>query len=212
MRYLGVEFFGALLTSMDSSEDVTSLSATIALLSIVIKTVDKGILQSKFSISAKLLLELLSQHGQGDDASIVRGLLGCLSVLLRAQDPDGWRRSETVKVMDSILTFVVDRRPKVRKAAHHAVCVILVSKDESSMQDFHPIAEHTAKSLIIFMESNAGNVGSDIKGALHIMTLLKEILHTFPKLQVKSTCETILKLMTLHSGMSNWHYAIVCNM
>ena len=57
----GVEYFGALLTSLDSSDSVESLSATISLLAIVIKTIDKEILHAKFSISSKLLLETLSR-------------------------------------------------------------------------------------------------------------------------------------------------------
>ena len=58
----GVEYFGALLTSLDSSDSVESLSATLSLLAIVIKTIDREILQAKFSISAKLLLEMLSRY------------------------------------------------------------------------------------------------------------------------------------------------------
>ena len=72
----------------------------------------------------------LSQLGESEDASIVRGLLGCLSIVLRAQDSDTWKNSSTIRVLDSILSFCVDRRPKVRKAAHHAVCAILAAKDE----------------------------------------------------------------------------------
>ena len=66
----GVEYFGALLTSLDTSDTSEGLSATIALLSIVIKTIDKELLRAKFSISAKLLFELLSRHGESEDPSI----------------------------------------------------------------------------------------------------------------------------------------------
>ena len=57
----GVEYFLALLTSLDSSDSVESLSAVISLLAIVIKTIEKEILQAKFSDSSKLLLETLSR-------------------------------------------------------------------------------------------------------------------------------------------------------
>ena len=67
----GVEYFGALLTSLDTADTSEGLSATIALLSIVIKTIDKELLRAKFSISAKLLFELLSRHGESDDPSII---------------------------------------------------------------------------------------------------------------------------------------------
>ena len=131
-----VEYFGALLTSLDSSDNLESLSATISLLTIVIKTINKDMLRAKFSISAKLLLELLSRHVQCEDASIVRGLVGCLSVLLRAQDQETWSYASTIRVLDSLLPFVIDGRPKVRKSAHHAVSVILASKDENQVPRF----------------------------------------------------------------------------
>ena len=60
----GVEYFGALLTTLDTTGDSENLSATISLLSIIIKTIDKELLRAKFSIAAKLFLELLSRHGK----------------------------------------------------------------------------------------------------------------------------------------------------
>ena len=187
------KYFGALLTSLDAADTTEGLSATVGLLSIVIKTVDKELLQAKFSPSSKLLLELLSKHGHSEDASVVRGLLGCLSILLRAEDKETWSHKSTMMILDSVLSFVTDGRPKVRKAAHHAVCSILASKDEKD--DFHPAAANTAKFLVSQLESTAG--GSDIKGVLHILILLKEILYVFPKTQVKAACEAVLKVMTL---------------
>ncbi len=193
----GVEYFGALLTSLDSSDQLETLSASITLLSILIKTIDKELLIAKFSISAKLLLELLSRHVNSEDASIVRGLLGCLSVLLRAQDKETWSFQSTIRVMESILPFVVDHRPKVRKAAHHAICVILASKDEGL--DFHPIAGNVADFSIKLVEEN---VSKNDKAVLHVFILLKEILHNFPKQHVKKTCETIVGVMTMADRMS----------
>ncbi len=187
------EYFGALLSSLDSVDTTEGLSATVALLSIVIKTVDKTLLQAKFSVSAKLLLDLLSRHGQSEDPSVVRGLIGCLSVLLRAQDKEAWAHKSTVVIMDSVLSFVTDTRPKVRKAAQHAVCAILASKDETD--DFHPASVGTAKFLVHQIETNAG--GSDMRTVLHILILLKEVIYVLPEAQVQSACEAVLKTMTL---------------
>ena len=68
---------------------------------------------------------LFSRHVNSEDASLVRGLLGCLSVILRAQTKETWGYQSTIRVMESILPFVIDGRPKVRKAAQHAICGIL---------------------------------------------------------------------------------------
>jgi ribosomal RNA-processing protein 12 len=201
----GVEYFGALLTSLDSSDSVESLSATISLLAIVIKTIDKEILHAKFSISSKLLLETLSRHVNSEDASMVRGLLGCLSILLRAQTKETWGYQSTVRVMESILPFVIDGRPKVRKAAQHSVCSILASNrnsDNDTSQpeaDFHPVAGKTSEFLIKTIEDN---VGKNEKAVLHVLILLKEILHTLPKQHVKRTCDTIVGIMTMGNRLS----------
>ena len=72
----GVQYFSALLKSLDSTDNQESLSASVALMGVVIKTIDKELLRSKFSISSQLLLKLLEGHEKCQDASIVRGLLG----------------------------------------------------------------------------------------------------------------------------------------
>ena len=193
----GVEFFWALLKTLDLSDQLESISATVALISIVIKTVEKDIFKAKFSDAAKTFLKLLEQHKDSDDASVVRGLLGCLCVLLRAQDAETWNFSSTTKVMDSILSFAIDNRPKVRKASHHAVCSILASKEEGT--DFHPAANKASEFLVKLIEDN---VGQNEKAVLHVLILLKEILHTFPKQNVKKACESILRIMSVGNRMS----------
>lgn len=193
-----VEYFAALLTSLDEIElNLESLSATISLLSIIIKTVNRELLQSKFSDSATLLLKLLSLYVQSEDASVVRGLIGCLSILLRAQDKEAWTHESTTRVMESILSFVVDARPKIRKAAQHAICVLFASKPDGL--EFHPGSGRVADFLIKSIEDN---VAKNEKAVLHILILLKEILCHFPKQQVKRTCDTIVGVMTMGNRMS----------
>ena len=136
---------------------------------------------------------------------MVRGLLGCLSILLRAQTKETWGYQSTVRVMESILPFVIDGRPKVRKAAQHSVCSILASNrnsDSDSTQpeaDFHPVAGKTSEFLIKTIEDN---VGKNEKAVLHVLILLKEILHTLPKQNVKRTCDTIVGIMTMGNRLS----------
>lgn len=198
------EYFGAMLTSLDSSDTEEGLSATLTLLSMVIKTVPEEVLRAKFSVSSKLLLELLSRHGQSGDASVVRALLGCLSILLRVQDRLTWASQSTLHIWDSLMSFVTDPRPKVRKAAHHSVCSVLSTANTADTEAaFHPAAAHTAKFLVDLIEANAG--GSDLKAVLHTLLLLKEVLGKFPRGQVKTACETILRVMTLGNA-----YTVSC--
>ena len=92
--------------------------------------------------------------------------------------------------MDSILTFVTDQRPKVRKAAHHAICAILAAKGDL---DVHPIAGHTSKFLMAKYQDDGQH--DDPKEILHLLVLLKEILPMLPKQQVKTSCEYVLQVM-----------------
>ncbi len=59
----------------------------------------------------------------------------------------------------------------------------------------------TAKYLINTIESNAGST-ANLKAVLHALLLLKEVLGVFPKQQLKTACETILKVMTLGNAVT----------
>ena len=91
--------------------------------------------------------------------------------------------------MDSILSFVTDQRPKVRKAAHHAICAILAAKGDL---EIHPIAGHTSKYLMAKYQDDQND---DPKEILHLLLLLKEILPVLPKQHVKNSCEYVLQVM-----------------
>ena len=39
------------------------------------------------------------------------------------------------------------------------------------------------------------NVGSNVNALLHTMSLLKDVISVFPKSQVKTCCEMVLKVM-----------------
>ena len=158
-----------------------------------------------FSILHLQCIYFLSRHVNSEDASMVRGLIGCLSILLRAQTNETWSYPSTLRVMESILPFVVDGRPKVRKAAQHAVCGILASNpnaetgNEVTSSNFHPAVGKTSEFLIKTIQEN---VAKNEKAVLHVLILLKEILHTYPKQQVKLTCDTIVGIMSMGNRLS----------
>lgn len=75
---------------------------------------------------------------------------------------------------------------KVRKSAHHAICAIL--KGSKLMEGekaplYHPAVNHVAEFCTKEMEKAPSEVST-----LYILGLLKEILSTFPKKQVKVNC------------------------
>lgn len=193
------EYFATLLTLLegtiegdDYKED--SVCAMLRLLSMGIKTVPREVLQLKFSDSTKILMSLLSKYAQSDNNILMRSIVGCLSVLLRAQDTAVWSHPSTMKVYESILSFCNHSKPKIRKAAQHACCAILkasacvnspASEDTCSVAiaPTHPAASVTAAYVIRNIELNPALGGST--STLHVMHFLKEIISCLSKAHVK---------------------------
>ena len=231
------EYLAALLTTLESAETEQSLSASIALIALVIKTVPRAVLLHQFDAISKLLLKLLAHQAEVKSTinegstteggtMTVRSLLSSLSVLLRAQSADVWNQSSGMgppnRVFDSILSFCLDPKPRVRKSAHQAIISVLKGStmmkpqtiqgeedldEDKDMQNelleeappFHPAAHYASKYCISQMEKYASgqslNDGNS-RAVLHIMSLLKDIISVFPKSHVQSSCETVLKVMT----------------
>ncbi|XP_034255302.1 RRP12-like protein [Thrips palmi] len=192
------EYFAALMTSLGVSESEDSLGAVLTLLGMGIKSVPENVLKKKFSEASKTFMDLLIRFAESDNHVILRSVIGCLSVLLRSQEAVVWKNSSTVQVLDSILAFTTHSKPKIRKAAHHAVCVILKSETDSSKSDSHPAAPHVAKFCVRSLENSVGSAASQTI-LLHTLVLVKETISTFPKQHLKTVAETVLKVMTLNN-------------
>lgn len=189
-----VEYLGALMTTLDVCESEESVTAVVMLLGMGIKKVPFEVLKLKYSEMAKTFVGYLGKYAESDNSALLRSLIGCLSVLLQMQEVAVWSNSSTMQVFDSTLTFTTHSKPKVRKAAQHAVCAILKGSRllmSEGAPEHHPAAPHVAKYLIQQIESGASTT------TLHALGLLKEVLATFPKQQLKAACESVLKVMTL---------------
>ena len=166
----------------------------MTLISMCIKTVPQAVLQTNFGTISKTLLDLLATHGAAcENPSLVRCLIGCLSHLLRAQSAFGWSQNSTGQVYKSVLTFVCHGKPKIRKAAQHAVCAILKGSlvvTVDNPPEFHPAAAKTAKECLEKL-----TLTSEVNNVLHILILLKEIISVFPQNHVKTICDAVLGLM-----------------
>jgi ribosomal RNA-processing protein 12 len=135
--------------------------------------------------------------------SIVRSLIGCLSVALRAQSGSAWRQGSgkipgaTMQVYNALLTYITHPKPKIRKAAQHAVCAILkgsfmMTADEAP--EFHPAAQVTANECLEKL-----TLSTDSNAVLHTLILLKEVVSVFSKGAVKAVCDGLLSLMRAKS-------------
>ena len=183
-------------------------------------------MNNTINIGPHYIIFLISDGNTEGGTGTTRSLLSCLSILLRAQSADAWTQASgigaTQRVFDSILSFCLDPKPRIRKAAHQTIISVLkgsemmkVSIDEdagvpndnvlesNSHQDtippYHPAAINASKYCQSQIEKYAvGGSSSDgaSRAVLHVLSLLKEIISIFPKSHVKSSCETVLKVMT----------------
>ncbi|XP_024936269.1 RRP12-like protein [Cephus cinctus] len=194
------EYYAALMTALEAAETDESVAAILSLLAMGLKTVPKNVIRVQFSQASQILLQILTKYATSESFLILRTCIGCLSLLLRAQEAAVWSNSSTIQVLDAVLAFTVHAKPKVRKAAQHAVCAILKGSDIMRTDDpptYHPGASQTAKHCLAQLEA-AGQPGG-ITSTLHTLTLLKDICHQLPKSYVKSVCEGLLRIMTLNN-------------
>ncbi|XP_029179046.1 RRP12-like protein [Nylanderia fulva] len=195
------EYFAALMTTLEAFEDETSVAATLSLLGMCLKTVPRAVLNVQFSATSQIFLQILSKYVATENFLILRHCIGCLSVLLRAQQAATWVDPSTKRMLDAILTFTSHAKPKVRKSALHGICVILKGSDIMKSENpptYHPAAEQIATHCIMQL-NNACDIGSSlgVTTILHTLTLLKDVMHQLPKSHVKTICERLLSIMTL---------------
>ncbi|XP_018354107.1 PREDICTED: RRP12-like protein [Trachymyrmex septentrionalis] len=196
------EYFAALMSTLEVVEDDTSVAATLSLLGMCLRTVSKNVLNLQFGPTSQALLRILQQYVDSESHLILRHCIGCLSVLLRAQEAAVWMNSSTTQVLDAMLSFIIHTKPKVRKAAQHGICAIL--KDSNIMKSekpptHHPAAEKVAKHCLKQLNDCKQGSSLEVTTILHILTLLKDITHQLPESCVKTICECLLEIMTLNN-------------
>jgi ribosomal RNA-processing protein 12 len=101
------------METIESSKETNDIVAAISLLAMGIKTVPQAILRKKFSDAGQILLDLMERFVDSDNINILRSVIGCLSVLLRAQEYSQWQMPKTLQFFDTILSFVTHTKPRV---------------------------------------------------------------------------------------------------
>lgn len=192
------EYFAALMTALETAEEVEAITAIMFLLSLVIKSVPDGVIQSKFSKSCQILVKILASHASDGAPGLLRPLLACLYRLLSVQEGAVWLESSTMTTYNGLLSFVVHNKPKIRKGAVEAV-TLLLKKPPGNMRH-HPACSATVKFCVQQVEEHGGSSQGAVT-TLHVIGVLKEILPFLPVQNVKTVCEYLLKLMTLGNVM-----------
>lgn len=196
------EYFAALMETLKSSETDENLVATLTLLSMGIKSVPQAVLRKQFSDSAAIFTDILEKNEGSENGALLRSAIGCLSVLLRVQEYALWADSSTLRVFESVLAFSLHSKPKVRKAAQHAVtsvlrgsCFMIPSEDQKTkVPKLHPASNRVADYCLSQIKAEA--LLSGHRTVLHTLTMLRDLLPVFSKDYIKAVCEAILSLMT----------------
>lgn len=192
------EYFAALMSTLETVEDDTSVAATLSLLGMCLRTVPKNVLNLQFGPTSQALFQILLQYVNSENHLILRHCIGCLSVLLRAQEAAVWVNSSTMQVLDAILSFITHAKPKLRKSAQHGICAVL--KDSDIMKSEKPPTHHPAAGQVAtHCLKQLKEPGASQTTLLHILTLLKDITHQLPKSDVRAICERLLSIMTLNN-------------
>nr|AJC98364.1 AGAP002961 [Anopheles coluzzii] len=207
------EYFLALMETIEAAKEENDINAAVSLLAMGIKSVPEGVLRRKFSDTAQTLLALLERYTETENHTMTRNLIGCISVLLRAQAYDQWKMSSTLKFFDAILAFTTHTKPKLRKAAQHAVvavihgsCFMLPPKQQDTADQeeqpkkvapavkHHPAGGRVARFCIAQFKPE--NLGSNQTVILHMLGLLHNALPVFNKDDIKLVSENLLSIMT----------------
>uniref|UniRef100_A0A182P6M9 Uncharacterized protein n=1 Tax=Anopheles epiroticus TaxID=199890 RepID=A0A182P6M9_9DIPT len=205
------EYFLALMETIEAAKEDNDINAAVSLLTMGIKSVPEAVLRRKFSDVAQTLLALLERYTETENHTMTRNLIGCISVLLRAQAYDQWKMSSTLKFFDAILAFSTHTKPKLRKAAQHAVvavihgsCFMLPPKQDTDEGDelskkvaplkHHPAGGRVARFCIAQFKPE--NIANNQTVILHALGLLHNALPGFNKDDIKLVSESLLSIMT----------------
>uniref|UniRef100_A0A2M4A4V3 Uncharacterized protein n=1 Tax=Anopheles triannulatus TaxID=58253 RepID=A0A2M4A4V3_9DIPT len=213
------EYFLALMETIEAAKETNDVIAAVSLLAMGIKSVPEAVLRRKFSETAQTLLALLERYTETDNQTMVRNLIGCLSVLLRAQEYGQWKLPLTHKFFDSVLAFTTHTKPKVRKAAQHAVVAIIhgscfmlppkATSEEEADENATPAAGGEPKTAPIKHHPAGGrvarfcvalfkpeNIANNQTVILHALGLLHNALPGFNREDIKLVAENLLSIMT----------------
>ncbi|CAO3609394.1 unnamed protein product [Mucor hiemalis] len=181
-------YFGALMTTLQSSQGSTELvGALLYLLDEVFPFLPHSILRSKFADIIAIIETVFESHK--DEQPIVRSIVGCLQELLAAQDGPNWSMPVTKKAFQQLLILSANASPKARKRAQDAVRNVLSRPPPPTL--IHPAADMTAEFVLRVLHETSK---SDQHAAQQMLALLQTIVPYWPPHKFSTLCQTLLQL------------------
>lgn len=194
------EYFAALMMALNCVQSEEKLTATVALIRMVLHRVPPSVLRLKFGETVQDLLRILADQCQSAQGNIylIKSLIGCVGILLKHQERAVWELTSTQKVFETLLSLLVHNKPRVRKAANFTLISIICQPqpEGSPPQVANKLAaEFSIKKLEDHLTTT---LDAHLNIVLYVLGFLADILPFFPNsLLTKRACETILSHMTL---------------
>ena len=209
-------YFAALLALLSQAISVSKgpvnkelATSVVYLLDLVTPYVPIPILRSKFSQILTSLAPALTH--QDAEAPLLRSSIGCLEMLLVAQDAGAWILPQTQigprRAIAGLLILAVDHRPKVRKRAHDALVKVLKNPPPSPSLD-HPAADMCTETALHNLNDLMQVAGKKHRARayekeehhpslMHALQLVKSIAAAsggWPTKKMDSLCECLLNI------------------
>eukprot|EP01083_Nonionella_stella_P226164 803438_1 len=172
-----IEYMGTFLQAMERHETQpeAQLDCIIHLLSLTLPQVSPAILSKKSCLIGAMLVRLLEVHTESTATS--RHLLQCISCVVKHVHSSQWQSKEALRMLQSLLVFSVDPRPKLRKDAQKGVQQVLKSAQLSPGGTLPKTVAEISRDF--FVRELSECTPKDHQVALHMASVLGNILHLF---------------------------------
>eukprot|EP00158_Paraphelidium_tribonemae_P008895 Partr_v1_DN28719_c1_g1_i1_m62028 len=124
-------------------------------------------------------------------------MLVCLAHLISSQDGSSWSASDINALFQLVLTFAVDDRPKVRKAASSSIAHILARPPA-------PLVYHPASTSIIrLIQQSVKRQNDDNNPLIHSLSILSGCWSSVSPSQIESLSETLVNVVVAKMDVLN---------
>lgn len=193
------EYFAALMLTLNCVQSEEKLTATVALIKMILKHVSPSVLRGKFSQTSSVLVKILSEQlaSQTSNSYLIKSIIGSLATLLRHQEAAIWQLNSTQQIFETLLMLILHPKPRIRKAASFAV--ISLTCDPNAEAATGVVRNLVAQFCIRKLEEHLTTSSDEhLNILLYIFGLLSDVMCLFPSVKhTKRASETILSHMTL---------------
>lgn len=194
------EYFAGLMVTLNCVDTEEQLTATLALIQMVLKRVPESVLKLKFVETTNIMLKILTERLNAPNGFLIKSIIGILAILLRNQDKQVWEYPLAQKIFRTMLSMILHNRPRIRKAAMFSVISIVSPDVEGEQESGTMVARKlVAEFAITKLEEHLTTTQDEhLHILLYVLSLLSDTMFQFPSpSHTKQACESILSHMTL---------------